>query len=112
MESSRPHATTSTWLAGVLVLLGTAWAVIQGAFTSAAVSSAGGDRLTQCGQDLNETMLVGLTLGVGALAVGAFLFAIVHRPRAAIATVATEGLLALVWLTSDLAGGGVGCVIG
>ena len=112
MDPSRPHATPVTWLAGASVVVGIAWALIQGVFTSAAASSARGNQLTQCGQDLNEKMLVGLTVAVGALALAAFLFAIVHRPRVAIATVAVEGLLAFSWLTADTAGGGAGCVIG
>jgi hypothetical protein len=101
-----------TWVAGVLALLGIAWALIQGLFTSVAASSARGDQLTQCGQDLNETMLVGLTVGVVVLALAAFVLAILHRPRPVIATVAAEGVLAFVWLTSNVAGGGVGCLIG
>lgn len=112
MESSRPQALAITWVVAAVVFLGIAWALIQALFTSAAASSARGDQLTQCGQDLDETVLVGLTLGVGACALAAFLFAVVHRPRAAIATVAAEGVLALAWVTSDIAGGGVGCLIG
>jgi len=100
------------WIAPLLVMAGLLWAFIQLTFTAFAASVARGDRLTQCGQDLDYGLLTGLTAAVIILALGSLGLALARRPRLAALAIASEAILALIWWTSDTAGGGVGCAIG
>jgi hypothetical protein len=100
------------WLAPPLVMAGLLWAFIQFAFTAFAASVARGDQLTQCGQDLDYGLLTGLTAAVVILALASLGLALARRPHLAVLAIASEALLALIWWTSDTAGGGVGCAIG
>src|ERR671925_1149749 len=100
------------WLLPPLVLAGLLWAFIQFVFTAFAASVARGDRLTQCGQDLDYGLLTGLTAAVVILSLAAVGLALKQRPRPAAVAIAGEALFALIWWTSDSAGGGVGCAIG
>jgi len=73
----------------------------------AAASIACGDQLTQCGQDLDYGLFTGLTAAVVILALISLGLAVARRPRLAGVALAAEGLVALLWWTSDTAGGGV-----
>lgn len=100
------------WLAPPLVMAGLLWAFIQFAFTAFAASVARGDQLTQCGQDLDYGLLTGLTAAVVTLALASLGLALARRPQLAVLAIASETFVALIWWTSDTAGGGVGCAIG
>jgi hypothetical protein len=100
------------WWLPPLVAAGLLWAFIQFGFTAAAAPTARGDQLTQCGQNLDHGLLTGLTTAVIVLALASLGFALARRSGLAALALGAEVLLALVWWTSDTAGGGVGCVIG
>ena len=100
------------WWVPPLVAGGLLWAFIQFAWTATAASTARGDQLTQCGEDLDYALLTGLTTAVIILSLASLGLALARRSRLAIVALGTEAVLALIWWTSDTAGGGVGCVIG
>lgn len=109
------HPSTSRamrWLVPPLVMAGLLWALIQLTFTAFAASVARGDRVTPCGQDLDYGLLTGLTAAVVILALASLGLALTRRVNAAALAVAGEAFFALIWWTSDTAGGGVGCAIG
>jgi len=81
-------------------------------FTAGATSVARGDQVTPCGQDLDLGLLTGLTAAVVTLALASTGLALTRRVNAAALAIAGEALCALIWWTSDAAGGGVGCAIG
>jgi hypothetical protein len=111
-----PHPSTSRmtrgWFLPLLVAAGMLWALMQLLWTAVAAPTARGGQLTQCGQDLDYGLLTGLTACVLIMALVSVAFTLARHPGRAGFALGAEALLALVWWTSDTAGGGVGCIIG
>jgi hypothetical protein len=102
--------TTRGWelLAGVAVLAGVFWAIIQFVLTSVGMEQTHAE-LVACGVDASKRAIWRVTLGACVAAFIAFVAAVSRRPRVALALIGVEAILALVW--SAVEGGAASCAI-
>jgi hypothetical protein len=95
---------------GLAVFAGVIWAVVQLTYTSLAVSLS--DReLVECGVDASRTDLLKLlSIGVAVAAALAFVLSFRRRFAPALAFLAVEAVLAIVWVSQG-AWDAAGCAI-